>query len=99
MPLALSRTQDDKGRLRWTLFGGSEQGPARAFWRSFFTAPGQELPQDQALAFLRRLLSAVFGEPEDRLSNLHRAGFRILPQEQEPDSLGWREGPLPSWTA
>ena len=41
MPLALSRTQDDKGRVRWTLFGGSEQGPARAFWRSFFTAPGR----------------------------------------------------------
>jgi len=31
MPLALSRTQDDKGRIRWTLFGGSEQGPERAF--------------------------------------------------------------------
>ncbi len=28
-PLALSKTQDDKGRVRWTLFGGSEQGPAR----------------------------------------------------------------------
>lgn len=26
--LALSRTQDDKGRVRWTLFGGSERGPA-----------------------------------------------------------------------
>src|SRR5262249_41097317 len=39
LPLALSRTQDDKGRVRWTLFGGSEQGPAKGFWRSFFTAP------------------------------------------------------------
>src|SRR5690349_4931148 len=27
MPLALSRTQDDKGRIRWTLFGASEHGP------------------------------------------------------------------------
>ena len=35
LPLALSRTQDDKGRLRWTLFGCSEQGPAKPFWRSF----------------------------------------------------------------
>jgi hypothetical protein len=34
LPLALSRTQDDKARVRWTVFGGSEQGPARAFWRS-----------------------------------------------------------------
>jgi hypothetical protein len=30
--LALSRTQDDKGNERWTLFGGSHDGPARAFW-------------------------------------------------------------------
>lgn len=34
-PLALSRTQDDKGNVRWTLFGASHDGPARAFWRSF----------------------------------------------------------------
>ena len=31
MPLALSRTQDDKGRIRWTLFGASQHGPERAF--------------------------------------------------------------------
>ena len=37
-------TQDDKGRVRWTLFGGSEQGPARAFWRGFFDGPGRERP-------------------------------------------------------
>ena len=43
MPLALSRTQDDKGRVRWTLLGGSEQGPARAFWQSFFSGPGVEI--------------------------------------------------------
>ena len=39
LPLALSRTQDDKGRVRWTLFGGSEQGPGKAFWKSFQSAP------------------------------------------------------------
>ena len=48
LSLALSRTQDDKGRVRWTLFGVSEQGPARAFWQSFFSAPGVELPEPQA---------------------------------------------------
>ncbi|MGA8849638.1 MAG: hypothetical protein WB564_07450 [Dehalococcoidia bacterium] len=31
LPLALSKTQDDKGRTRWTFFGGSEQGPEKAF--------------------------------------------------------------------
>lgn len=31
--LALSRTQDDKGNSRWTLFGTSHAGPGAAFWR------------------------------------------------------------------
>jgi hypothetical protein len=31
-PLALSRTQDDKGNDRWTLFGASHDGPAAPFW-------------------------------------------------------------------
>ncbi|MGO8996273.1 MAG: M28 family peptidase, partial [Polyangiaceae bacterium] len=35
MPLALSRTQDDKGNVRWTLFGTSHDGPSAPFWRSF----------------------------------------------------------------
>ena len=30
--LALSRTQDDKGNDRWTLFGASHAGAAQAFW-------------------------------------------------------------------
>jgi hypothetical protein len=35
LSLALSRTQDDKGTTRWTLFGVSHDGPGEAFWRSF----------------------------------------------------------------
>jgi hypothetical protein len=35
LSLALSRTQDDKGNVRWTLFGVSHDGPEPAFWRSF----------------------------------------------------------------
>ncbi len=31
--LALSRTQDDKGNDRWTLFGASHDGPGRPLWR------------------------------------------------------------------
>src|SRR5437763_5490830 len=84
LPLALSRTQDDKGRVRWTLFGNSEQGPARAFWKSFYTAPDREAPEALALGFLRRLLATVYGEPDEKLTDLRRAGFRILPQEDEP---------------
>ena len=57
LSLSLARTQDDKGRVRWTLFGSSEQGPARAFWKSFFEAPGVELPEERALGVLRGLVS------------------------------------------
>jgi hypothetical protein len=99
LPLALSRTQDDKGRVGWTVFGGSEQGPARAFWKSFYTAPGRELPQEQAVACLRRLLHAVYGEPFAKLDDLRRAGLRILPIGDDPAAPLWRDEPLPSWTA
>jgi hypothetical protein len=98
MPLALSRTQDDKGRVRWTLFGSSEQGPARGFWRSFFTAPDREQPEEPSLAFFRELLGAVYGEPANRLADLRAAGLRILPRGQETEFPYWTESPLPSWT-
>jgi hypothetical protein len=98
LPLAFSRTQDDKGRLRWTLFGASEQGPGKAFWKGFFTAPGREVPEDQGPGFIRRLLGSVYKEPAEKLADLRRAGFRILPQGNDVPFPFWREGPMPSWT-
>ncbi len=41
LPLALSRTQDDKGNVRWTLFGASHEGPSRPFWDSFGDGDGE----------------------------------------------------------
>ena len=96
-PLALSRTQDDKGRVRWTLFGNSEQGPGRAFWKGFFTAPKKELPADDAIGFFSRLLNEVYGEVVDGESGLQRVGFRILPDD-DPLFPFWAET-LPAWTA
>ncbi|HEX3654791.1 MAG TPA: M28 family peptidase [Pirellulales bacterium] len=96
-PLALSRTQDDKGRVRWTLFGGSEQGPAKPFWRSFFSAPGVERPESEALDFFRRLLAGAYGVLPSRLADLRQAGLRILPQGEDLEFAHWDEGPLPSW--
>jgi hypothetical protein len=98
MPLALSRTQDEKGRVRWTLFGASEQGPARAFWKSFFTAPGRPTSAAHGPDFIRRLLATVYGQTVDRLEDLHGAGFRILPRGNDPDYPHWSEEPLPAWT-
>ena len=61
-PLALSLTQDDKGHVRWTLFGGSEHGPSRGFWKSFYSAPGVEVEAEQAQALLGIILVRAYGE-------------------------------------
>ena len=90
LSLALSLTQDDKGRVRWTFFGGSEQGPELAFWKGFYSAPGQELPREQALSFFGHLLSSAYGESTSNPTGLMVAGFRILPTRPEDD--------LPSWS-
>jgi hypothetical protein len=97
LPLALSRTQDDKGRVRWTLFGGSEQGPARTFWNGFFQAPGQERPAEESISFFRRLVHDVYGDACGDDTALHRAGFRILNGQTGGDFSYWDDHPLPSW--
>src|SRR4051794_23523671 len=97
LPVALSRTQDDKGRVRWTLFGSSEQGPARPFWRSFFRAPDEEAPQEEAFAFFAELLSLAYGVPQRTARDPPRAGLRVLPAGPDPLFPYWDEGPLPSW--
>jgi hypothetical protein len=96
LPLALSRTQDDKGRVRWTLFGNSEQGPGKAFWKSFYRAPRKELPAEEGAAFFCRLLQTVHGVAADGLESLRKAGFRVA-ADPHPLQDNWREE-LPSWT-
>jgi hypothetical protein len=98
LPLALSRTQDDKGRVRWSLCGGSEQGPAKPFWNSFLTAPGQPAPAEQGVAFLCRLLGAVYQQEAATTLDLRKAGFRFLPLEEAGEDF-WDEGQLPEWIA
>ncbi len=97
LPLALSRTQDDKARIRWTFFGSSEQGPEKAFWKSFYAAPSQERPEKEFTSFIQSLLSAAYGEKvcgED----IHALGFRILPSKQDRQFPYWNVSPLPTWT-
>ena len=89
LPIALSKTQDDKGRVRWTFFGGSEQGPERAFWKSFYAAPQQEVQPQEALSFLCRLLSSVYHENCPDVSSLKRIGFRFLPTELNASFPYW----------
>ncbi|HEY1381814.1 MAG TPA: M28 family peptidase [Gemmataceae bacterium] len=97
-PLALSRTQDDKGRVRWTLFGGSEQGPGKPFWRSFFTAPGREAAPEAGINFLCQLLRQAYAEQVKTADDLRRAGLRVLPTGPHAPLPYWDDNPLPSWT-
>lgn len=94
--LALSRTQDDKGRVRWTVFGSSDLGPGRAFWRSFWLTPRKAVPAEVGRGFIRRILHNVYGIGDADAADLKKAGFRILPQATEKEP--WADGPLPSWT-
>jgi hypothetical protein len=80
-PLALTRTQDDKGRVRWTLFGASEQGPARPFWRGFWSAPGEERAAADGLAFCRRLTGAAAANGSDAADAADTAGGAPLRAE------------------
>jgi hypothetical protein len=98
LALSLSKTQDDRGRVRWTLFGASEQGPEKAFWNSFYTAPGQELPQRESRAAISRLLFDAFGVATRDSEELHKAGLRVLPSGPYESRPHWRADPLPRWT-
>jgi hypothetical protein len=89
LPFMLSRTQDDKGRVRWTYFGGSIEGPEMTFWNSFFTAPGQEVSESKFTEFISALLVNVFNIETFTPEKLIQAGFRILPCEKPVA--------LPSW--
>ena len=97
LSVALSRTQDDKGRVCWTLFGASEQGPGKAFWRSFFTAPGVEAPWEEARNFLAELLSRCYGVSPRMARDPARAGLRVLPAGTDGPLRLYDDGPLPSW--
>jgi hypothetical protein len=98
LSLALSKTQDDKGRVRWTLFGGSEQGPAQAFWKSFYSSPRREIARESSEGFVRQLLAAAYGEKQDALADLRKAGFRIYTNPRAALLPSWAEEPLPEWT-
>ncbi|MHB8626970.1 MAG: M28 family metallopeptidase [Aggregatilineales bacterium] len=92
LPLALSRTEDDLGRVRWTLFGSSEQGPERAFWKGFHSASNHEWTERDACLFILRLLNQAYGQSIQAPEQLKQFGFRILPSSQYPTQA------LPEWT-
>jgi hypothetical protein len=89
LPLMLSRTQDDKGRVVWTFFGNSIHNPEHTFWKNFFISPGEEIPENASVRFFTNLLSDAYGEKLSGEDSLFKAGFRIMTGEISG---------LPAWT-
>jgi hypothetical protein len=81
LPMMLSRTQDDKGRVIWSLFGNSVHEPDDIFWKSFLTAPGKEKPADESIAVFTNILNKAYGVSVDGKKALLTSGFRILESE------------------
>jgi hypothetical protein len=88
LPLMLSRTKDDKGRIIWTLFGNSIHDPESTFWKNFYTSPGVEVAADDSISFFMSILSDAYDEKSFDSKSLFNAGFRILPSGSR----------LPEWT-
>jgi hypothetical protein len=85
LPLMLSKTQDDKGRVPWTFFGSSIHGPETAFWKSFYSSPEKEIPESESIVFFTTLLKKVYKVNEP----LFQAGFRILPTHSSSQLPGF----------
>ncbi len=88
LPLMLSLTQDDKGRVIWALFGNSIHDPETTFWKNFYSSPGVEIAADESVSFFTSILSKAYNEKLSDSKSLFDAGFRIMPSETD----------LPAWT-
>lgn len=91
LPLMLSKTQDDKGRVPWTLFGNSIHDPEETFWKNFYSAPGAETPANDAVLFFARLISNAYSEKINDEASLLGTGFRILPAGKKSKLPGWTQ--------
>jgi hypothetical protein len=97
-PLSLSKTKDDKGRICWTFFGASEQGPENAFWKSFYEGPGKELPESAFITFMQWIFKQAYRTKLKDKEHLISLGFRILPAEDTFPFSYWQSASIPSWT-
>ena len=98
LPLALSKTNDDKGRVQWTFFGASEQGPEKAFWKSFYEAPDKEVPVSVFITLMQWIFKNAYRIPVKNGEHLKNLGFRILNTGAFYPFNYWKMETLPSWS-
>jgi hypothetical protein len=97
-PFSLSVTKDDKGRVNWTFFGASEQGPEKAFWNSFYESPGKEVPESKFISLMQWVFKHAYGKELKNGDHLKSLGFRILQSGDFYPIPYWKTENLPSWT-
>jgi len=97
LPLSLSKTKDDKGRIRWTFFGASEQGPEQAFWQSFYESETSELPESMFTGLFQKILSKGYGKNFRTARELRKLNFRFLPTGDTVPFGYWKPASYPSW--
>lgn len=78
LPMMLSRTQDDKGRVRWTFFGNSIHDPELVFWKSFLAEASEEMQERKFISLITQILSETHLVKAIDKSQLLGNGFRIL---------------------
>lgn len=88
LPLMLSRTKDDKGRIKWTLFGNTILDPEKAFWKCFYTDPGVGKPVKESISFFKKILENAYGEKFTNHASIKESGFRIL-SSSDSLALSW----------
>ncbi len=84
LSLALSRTQDDKGNVRWTLFGCSHEGPHGSFWASFADDDGARFARVTAWMAGKELESAGVRVVAGADENLPSFARKIALRPDEP---------------
>ncbi|MCX6258298.1 MAG: M28 family peptidase [Bacteroidia bacterium] len=78
LPMMLSRTQDDKGRVRWTFFGNSIDDPEQVFWKCFMAEASEEIRERNFITFISQILEETHHVKVSDRSQLSGIGFRIL---------------------
>jgi hypothetical protein len=91
IPMMLSRTQDDKGRVTWSFFGNTIHDPEAAFWKGLYHSPGKEVQGERISSFFEALLSSAYGEDFSGNRTLFKAGLRILPAGKHSLLPRWAE--------
>jgi len=97
LPLALSKTKDDKGHIRWTFFGASEQGPEQAFWQSFYESETSELPELMFTGLIQKILSKAYDKNFRTARELRNLNFRFLATGHTAPFDYWEPASYPSW--